>query len=190
MKIRHLQEKDRQYNIFLYIFYVCCIMMASITAFSIYSMMVEWQETGFYIMGEVLVDTKIPFENFANLSTWLFFSCIIGWYCCSRIGWKKTVGLQSYRMSLLQLMLLGFAIICIYELFWSFTILGAEVTSQMVITGTTPDIDKLAIYYPDPDRPWNLIFATKIWLTGTIISAHAFYLSTRPRKSLDEVEQD
>ena len=96
--------------------------MASITVFSIYSMMTEWEETGFYVMGEVLVQTQVPFENFANLSTWLFFSCIIGWYCCSRIGWKKTVGLQSYRMSLLQLMLLGFAIICIYELFWSFTI--------------------------------------------------------------------
>jgi hypothetical protein len=93
-------------------------------------------------------------------------------------------------MSLLQLMLLGFAIISIYELFWSFTILGSEVTAQMVLTGTTPDIDKLAIYYPDPDRPWNLIFATKIWLTGTIISAHAFYLSTKPRKSLDELDRD
>ena len=190
MRIRHLQEKDRQYKVFLYIFYVSAVMMASITAFSIYSMITEWSETGFYVMGEVLVQTKIPFENFANLSTWLFFSCIIGWYCVSRIGWKKTVGLQSYRMSLLQLMLLGFTIICVYELFWSFTILGAEVTSQMVLTGTTPDIDKLAIYYPDPDRPWNLIFATKIWLTGTIISAHAFYLSTKPRKSLDELEQD
>ena len=111
MKIRHLQENDKQYKIFLYIFYVCGIMMASITAFSIYSMITEWQETGFYIMGEVLVQTKIPFENFANLSTWLFFSCIIGWYCCSRVGWKRTAGLQSYRMSLLQLMLLGFTII-------------------------------------------------------------------------------
>ncbi len=75
-------------------------------------------------------------------------------------------------------------------MFWKFTILGAEVTSQMILNGTTPDIDKLAIYYPDPDRPWKLIFATKIWLTGTIISAHAFYLSTRPIKSLDELEQD
>jgi len=33
-----------------------------------------------------------------------------------------------------------------------------------------------------------LIFATKIWLVGFIISAHAFYLSKKPRKSLDELD--
>ena len=31
----------------------------------------------------------------------------------------------------------------------------------MVIDGTTPDIDRLIVDYPDPERPWNLIFATK-----------------------------
>jgi hypothetical protein len=49
-----------------------------------------------------------------------------------------------------------------------------------------PDIDRLYIAYPDPDRPWNLVFATKVFLAAFIISAHAFYLSTKPRKSLDE----
>jgi hypothetical protein len=84
-------------------------------------------------------------------------------------------------------MLLGFAVICLYEVLWSFTVLNAEITSQMVIDGTTPDIDRLIVDYPDPERPWNLIFATKIWLVGFMISAHAFYLSTRPRKSKEEL---
>jgi len=163
-------------------------MMTSIMIFGVYSMTQEWSENGTYVMGEVLVQTQIPFENFANLSTWLFFSTIIGWYSCSRIGWKRTTNLRSYRMALLQLMLLGFAIICLYEVFWNFTILNAEITSQLILTGVTPDIDALAVEYPDALRPWNLIFATKIWLAGTIISGHAFYLSTRPRKTLEELE--
>ena len=54
-----------------------------------------------------------------------------------------------------------------------------------IIDGNVPDIDTLTIAYPDPDRPWNLIFATKIFLAAFIISAHAFYLSTKPRKILD-----
>jgi len=188
MKIRHLHEHDRQYRVFLFTFYACAIIMTSITIFGTISMIQEWQENGTYVMGEVLVGTHIPFENFANLSTWLSFACIIAWYCISRIGWKRTVGLESYRMALLQLMLLGFAIICLYEVLWSFTVLNAEITAQMVLDGTTPDIDKLVVNYPDPDRPWNLIFATKIWLVGFIISAHAFYLSKKPRKSLEELD--
>ena len=60
----------------------------------------------------------------------------------------------------------------------------------MIIDGTTPDIDRLIVDYPDPDRPWNLIFATKIWSVGFLISEHAFYLSTRPRKSKEEMIPD
>jgi len=56
------------------------------------------------------------------------------------------------------------------------------------LSGQIPDIDTLAVEYPDVLRPWNLIFATKIWLAGAIISSHAFYLSTKPRKSLEELE--
>ena len=188
MEKRHLQSHDKQYRVFLYVFYASAIIMTSILVYGVYAMMSEWSETGYYVMGEVLVQTQIPFENFANLSTWLFFSIVVGWYCVTRIGWKRTTGLKSYRMALLQLMLLGFAVICLYEVLWSFTVLNAEIGAQMIIDGTVPDIDKLAIHYPDPDRPWNLIFATKIFLGGFLISAHGFYLSTRPRKTQEELD--
>ena len=163
--------------------------MVSITAYGVYAMLNEWEEAGTYVMGEVLVTTEIPFENFAKLTTWLFFSIIIGWYCVSRIGWKKTAEdkIKGWRMALLQLMLLGFTIICFYEVLYNFTVLNAQITAG-IIEGQVPDIDRLIIAYPDADRPWNLIFATKIFLAGFIISAHAFYLSTRPRKSLDDID--
>jgi hypothetical protein len=84
-------------------------------------------------------------------------------------------------------MLLGFAIINLYEVLYNFTVLNALISAGTV-NGHVPDIDRLTIAYPDGARPWNLIFATKIFLVGFLISAHAFYLSTRPRKSLEELE--
>jgi hypothetical protein len=158
--------------------------MLAITAYGTYEMYVEWKENGTYVMGEVLVKTEVPFANFAKLTTWLFFSTIIGWYCVSRIGWKKTTNLMSWKMALLQLMLLSFAIICLYEVLYNFTVLNAQISAG-IIDGKVPDIDSLTIAYPDPNRPWNLIFATKMFLVGFIISSHAFYLSTKPRKKLD-----
>ena len=132
-------------------------------------------------MGEAIQNTFIPFENFARVSTWIFFSTIIGWYCVSRIGWRRTAGSKiiGWRMALLQLMLLGFAIITLYA------VLNAEITVGM-IKGNVPNIDMLSIAYPDQNRPWNLVFATKVFLAAFIISTHAFYLSTKPRKSLQE----
>ena len=50
------------------------IIMGSITFYGIYAMSEEWNENGMYVMGEVLVQTQVPFENFANLSTWLFYN--------------------------------------------------------------------------------------------------------------------
>ena len=52
--------------------------MTSILVYGTYAMLTEWEETGTYVMGEVLVETEVPFENFAKLTTWLFFSTIIG----------------------------------------------------------------------------------------------------------------
>jgi len=84
--------------------------------------------------------------------------------------------------------LLGFSIIALYEVLYNFTVLNAQIAAG-VINGAVPDIDRLSVAYPDPDRPWNLVFATKVFLAGFIISTHAFYLSIKPRKSLDEYEK-
>ena len=181
----HLEKTDGSYRVFLYIFYTSAAIMVGITAFGIWATTAEWLENGTYVMGEVIHNTAIPFENFARLSSWLFFSSIIGWYCVSRIGWKRTVAgkIPGRRMALLQLMLLGFVIISLYEVLYNFTVLNAAITAGMA-GGATPDIDRLSIAYPDPNAPWNLVFATKIFLAAFIISGHALYLSTRPRKRL------
>jgi hypothetical protein len=189
MKPRHLEKTDAGYKVYLYIFYVCGFIMVSSLVFGVYVTTIEWIENGTYVMGEAIHNTTIPFENFARVTTWIFFSTIIGWYCVTRIGWRRTAGnkIVGTKMALLQLMLLGFSIIALYEVLYNFTVLNAQITAG-IIDGQVPDIDRLSVAYPDPDRPWNLIFATKIFLAGFIISTHAFYLSIKPRKSLDELE--
>jgi len=189
MKPRHLEKTDAGYKVYLYIFYVCGVIMVSSLVFGVYATTIEWIENGTYVMGEAIHNTTIPFENFARVTTWIFFSTIIGWYCVTRIGWRRTAGnkIVGTKMALLQLMLLGFSIIALYEVLYNFTVLNAQITAG-IIDGQVPDIDRLSVAYPDPDRPWNLIFATKIFLAGFIISTHAFYLSIKPRKSLDEPE--
>ena len=189
MKPRHLEKSDSGYKVYLYIFYICGFIMTSSLIFGVYVTMIEWIENGTYVMGEAIHNTTIPFENFARVTTWIFFSTIIGWYCVTRIGWRRTAGdkIVGTKMALLQLMLLGFSIISLYEVLYNFTVLNAQMTAG-VINGMVPDIDKLSVAYPDPDRPWNLVFATKVFLASFIITAHGFYLSVKPRKSLDESE--
>ncbi|MDE1863202.1 MAG: hypothetical protein KGI33_09845 [Thaumarchaeota archaeon] len=181
----HLQKGDSGYRIFLYIFYICGFIMLSITIYGIYEMMAEWEKTGYYVMGEVLEKTEFPTRHFAKLTSWLFFSSIIGWYCVTRIGWKRTVQVPSWQISLVQLMLASLAAITLYEVIYNFVVLDAQITAG-IVNGKLPNIDSLMVAYPDPHRPWNLNFATKMFLAGFIISSHALYLSTRPRKKAGE----
>ena len=177
---KRLQKVDNGYKIFLYVFYLSSFIMIAIMIYGIYHMLIEWKENETYVMGEVLVNTEIPFKNFAKLTTWLFFSTIISWYCVTRIGWKRTYNIESWKRTLVQLMLLGFSIIALYEVLYNFTLLNAQITAG-IISNKIPDIDSLTIAYPDSDRPWNLIFATKMFLAAFLISSHAFYLSTRQK---------
>lgn len=185
MEPRHLERTDAGYRVYLYVFYACALVMVSSMVYGVYVTTAEWMEHGTYVMGEAVHNTTVPFENFARVSTWIFFSSIIGWYCVSRIGWRRTAGdkITGTRMALLQLMLLGFSIITLYEVLYNFTVLNAHIAAG-IMDGAVPDIDRLAIAYPDPERPWNLVFATKVFLAAFIISTHAFYLSIKPRKSL------
>lgn len=187
MNQHYLEKSDAGYKVYLYIFYICGFIMVSSLIFGVYITMIEWMKNGTYVMGEAIQNTFIPFENFSRVSTWIFFSTIIGWYCVTRIGWRRTAGnkIIGWKMASLQIMLLGFTIITLYEVLYNFTVLNAEITAGM-IKDNVPNIDMLSIAYPDPDRPWNLVFATKVFLAAFIICAHAFYLSTKPRKSLEE----
>ena len=93
------------------------------------------------------------------------------------VGDELLVIKLSEREWLLQLMLLGFTIITFYEVLYNFTVLNVQMTAG-VVNGVVPDIDKLLVAYPDPDRPWNLVFATKVFLAAFIISGHDSYAAT------------
>ena len=43
-------------------------------------------------------------------------------------------------------------------------------------------LDKINIPYPNPNTPWNLVFATKMTLAAFLISAHGFYIISRSSK--------
>jgi hypothetical protein len=43
-------------------------------------------------------------------------------------------------------------------------------------------LDKINVPYPNPNTPWNLVFATKMSLAAFLISAHGFYTISKPKR--------
>ena len=63
---------------YLVVFYICAVIMAVITFYSIYVSLNEYLTTGKVIIGEVLVNTEFPFKGLAKLVTYLMIVSVVG----------------------------------------------------------------------------------------------------------------
>jgi hypothetical protein len=162
---------------YLVVFYICAVIMAVITFYSIYVSLTEYLATGKVIIGEVLVNTEFPFKGLAKLVTYLMIVSVVGWYCVTKLGGDKVKNIPKSIKSILQLVVLVLLIISIYEFFYNFIIWNALITADL-LQGQLK-LDNLYMPYPNPNTPWNLVFATKMSLAALIISSHGFYVISK-----------
>jgi|FaiFalFF_MnMetaG_3_1042247.scaffolds.fasta_scaffold02592_5 hypothetical protein len=162
------------------IFYICASIMIVVTAYALIASLIEYINTGSVVIGEVLVNTEVPFKGFAKPVTYLMISSIVGWYCVTRLGRSKTMNLSARSKAILKIIAIAVAATTLYELIYNFVVWNALMTAD-AISGIIR-IDVLNIPYPNPKTPWSLVFATKMFLAAFVISAHAVYLISKSER--------
>ena len=172
-------ERDAKVTrkLYLGIFYFCAFVMAAITAYAIYVSVNEYLNSGKVVIGEVLVDTEFPVKGLSKLVTYLMIVSVVGWYCVTKLGANKVKGISKSTKSILQIVVLGIAIIALYEFFYNFILWNSFITVD-IMRGIMK-LDSINVPYPNPKTPWNLVFATKMSLAALLISAHGFYLMSK-----------
>jgi hypothetical protein len=186
MPVRTIFERDdlKTRKIFLGVFYFCAFVMASITFYAIYVSLDEYLKTGRVIIGEVLVETEFPFKGLSKLITYLMIVSVVGWYCVVRLGGEKVKGIPQWIKSILQLIVLAIAVVSLYEFVYNFIVWNSLMTAD-AIRGGVMRFDDLSVEYPNPETPWNLVFATKMSLAAFLISSHGFYTMSKPEKKAE-----
>ena len=174
------KEDLRERRVFLGIFYFCAFVMTAITFYAIYVSLGEYLQTGRIVIGEVLVDTEFPFPGLAKLVTYLMIVSVVGWYCVVKLGGGKVKSIPKWVKSTLQLIVLVIAIVALYEFVYNFIVWNSLITAD-AIKGII-DFDGKNVPYPNPETPWNLVFATKMSFAAFLISAHGFYTMSKPEK--------
>lgn len=162
---------------YLVVFYICALIMAVITFYSIIVSLNEYLATGKVVIGEVLVNTEFPFNGLSKLVTYLMIVSVVGWYCVTKLGGDKVKNIPKSIKTILQLVVLVILVISIYEFFYNFIIWNALITADL-LHGQLK-LDNLYMPYPNPNTPWNLVFATKMSLAALIISSHGFYVISK-----------
>jgi hypothetical protein len=154
--------------------------MTAITFYALYVSIGEYIKTGRVVIGEVLVNTEFPSEGFAKLVTYLMIVSVVGWYCVTRLGGERVKGIPKSVKSILQLIVLAIAVIALYEFIYNFIIWSSLITAD-AMKGIIR-LDDINLPYPNPETPWNLVFATKMSLAAFLIAAHGFYTMSKPSK--------
>ncbi|MFQ5969457.1 MAG: hypothetical protein ACE5J2_03060 [Nitrososphaerales archaeon] len=172
-------EKDEQTSVLVYklIFFFCVAIMIIITAYALVESLREYLATARVVIGEVLVNTEFPVNGSPKLVTYLMISSVLGWYCVTKIGRKRTENMSKATRSIIKLIAITIGVVTSYELIYNFVVWDALMTADAI--GGIIRLDVLNIPYPNPTTPWSLVFATKMFLAAFIISSHAFYLMSR-----------
>jgi hypothetical protein len=173
-------DDSRTRNFFLIVFYASAVGMVIITSYGLYISAGEYIKTGRIVIGEVLVNTEVPFSGFAKLVTYLMILSVVTWYSVTKIGGEKVTNIRNSSKSILQLIAIAIAVIALYEFMYNFIIWSSLITDN-ALKGIA-NTDQINISYPNPETPWNLVFATKMNLAAFLISAHAFYKISKLRE--------
>ena len=143
--------------------------------------------TGENIIGEPLVNlpNKRPFEFpqpeifpiYAKPVTWLYVASIAFWFSFLEIVKNRVMQLSGFMLSLFKLITFVGTLLCAYEILYNFSIWSALMSYQATTGDINPDV--LVNINPNPQYPWNIVFATKIFTVFTAISLYAFIFLTR-----------
>ncbi len=172
-------------KVYIFGFYISAILMLIITSYGAYSGTLEYLHTGKIIIGEILVKTHFPTSGSFNLVTYLMIFSVISWYTITKIFENKTNQISKTIKSAGLIIILVFWAVSLYELVYNLFLLNSLMTKNVI--NNNFDFETLNIPYPTKETPWNLIFATKMFLAGTLITSHAFFVISSSIKKQSKV---
>lgn len=113
------------------------------------------------------------FPIYAKPVTWLYVGMVLCWFSVLELNKPRLLKYSLFRLSLFRL--IAFVVFCIaaYEVLYNFSIWSALMAYQATTGNIIPDI--LVNKSPNPETPWNLVFATKLFTALAAISAYTLW---------------
>lgn len=162
-------------------FYLSVTVMLIISGYGLSMSADNYKKYQKIIIGDELVNTEFPFKGSINLVTYLMIFSLVSWFTAIKIFEDNIINIPTHIKTILQIISLVSIVICAYELFYNFTVWNSIITDNLISGYFAPN--KELINYPKPDTPWNLSFATQMFLAALIITSHSFYTMTKSKNT-------
>ncbi|MCP8311488.1 MAG: hypothetical protein L6M37_00860 [Candidatus Methylarchaceae archaeon HK02M1] len=137
---------------------------------------------GVDVVGETFVTVEFPPPElipifYAKPVTWLAASIIAFWFSFFELNKNRILRLPRSFRKICIFIAFFMAAMAFYEVLFNFTIWGALMAKEAIVGELNPDL--LQNPFPNPEKPWNLVFATKLFLVVTVIALYTFYFLLR-----------
>jgi hypothetical protein len=127
------------------------------------------------IVGANLVDVQIPAQgalSFKPISL-LVLAGLALTFAGLELARPTMLKLSNTLYSYLKLLIFAGTALCAYEVFYNFAIWIAQLSTASLVGVLNPDIEINP--FPNPQTPWNLVFATKLTTLILAVGLYAFY---------------
>lgn len=130
------------------------------------------------VVGENLVTLEVPpisvFPLFYSKPiTWLTAALFALFFSALELGRDDVLKWSKFRRDMLKFAAFFIGGMAAYEVMFNFTLWGGLIASDSILGELNVDIIKNT--FPNPNTPWNIVFATKLFTALFIISVYAFY---------------
>jgi len=186
MKIIDFSNEEEKIRTFFKL--ISLISLVVIISTSIYGILGTLIQGG-NVVGEVLVTLEVPpievFPLFYSKPiTWLSAAILALYFSSLELGKDMVMQWRKFHRDILKFFAFFVCAMATYEVLFNFTLWGGLIASDSILGELNVDIIKNT--FPNPETPWNIVFATKLFTVLTIISAYSFYYLQRIESKINE----
>ncbi len=137
---------------------------------------------GIEVVGQTFVDVEFPpihiFPFFyMKPISWLFAGILCLAYCTLELKKEAISNLSTSIRSLAKIVLFMVGTLATYEVLFNFTLWGGLIAANATLGHLNPDI--MTNPFPNPKIPWNIVFATKMYLATVVVTFYGFIFTSR-----------
>ena len=186
MKIINLSnEEEKIRTFFKLISLASLVVIISTSMYGILGTLIQ----GGNVVGEVLVTLEVPpievFPLFYSKPiTWLSAAILALYFSSLELGKDMVIQWRKFHRDILKFFAFFVCAMATYEVLFNFTLWGGLIASDSILGELNVDLIKNT--FPNPETPWNIVFATKLFTVLTIISAYSFYYLQRIESKINE----
>ena len=186
MKIIDFSNEEEKIRTFFKL--ISLISLVVIISTSIYGILGTLIQGG-NVVGEVLVTLEVPpievFPLFYSKPiTWLSAAILALYFSSLELGKDMVMQWRKVHRDILKFFAFFVCAMATYEVLFNFTLWGGLIASDSILGELNVDLIKNT--FPNPETPWNIVFATKLFTVLTIISAYSFYYLQRIESKINE----